>query len=180
MSMLGISYLNEIINKKNILNPAEILNELKREIIDSFSKNDSGEGRKDGMDIALYCLDKTNMKLTYSAANNGIYILRNNELIKLAPDKQPVGANPLQHKPFNQHEYTLLKDDFIISYSDGFADQFGGPQGKKYKYKQLQELLLEVKSKPIHAIPALLDGVFEKWKGQLEQVDDVLIVGVKI
>jgi len=120
------------------------------------------------------------MQLTYSAANNGLYIIRDNQLIKLNPDKQPVGANPLQHLNFSEHIFDLKRNDLIITYSDGFADQFGGKLGKKFKYKQLQELLIEIEKKPIQQAALLVDKVFETWKGKLEQVDDVLLVGVRV
>jgi len=180
MSMLGISYLNEIVNEKNFHKTSEIIDELKKSIINSLHKNDEKSGMKDGMDMALFSLDKINLKLNYSAANNGLYIIRKNKLIKLDADKQPVSASPKSHILFNEYAFDLEPDDFIITYSDGFADQFGGPKGKKFKYKQLQELLIQIQNKPINTIPTLLNNVFEKWKGSLEQVDDVLIVGVKV
>ena len=180
MSMLGITYLNEIINEKNILQPSLILDELKNSIINSLTSSDDGDSLKDGMDMTLYSLDKTNLKLNYSAANNGLYIIRDNQIIKLDPDKQPVGSNPRQELPFTDFTFDLKPNDFIVSYSDGFSDQFGGPKGKKYKYKQLQELLLELNNKSTDSIPLLLNSIFEKWKGSLEQVDDVLIIGVRV
>lgn len=180
MSMLGLSHLEKIIVEKNILAPADILNELKKQIIIAMNKSEEKGSMKDGMDMSLYCLDMKNNVLTYSAANNGIYIIRGKEIIKLEPEKQPVGPNPKEHLPFNQFEFKLMPNDMIVTYSDGFADQFGGLSGKKFKYKQLQELLLNVKDKPIHTIPTVLNTTFEKWKGKLEQVDDVLLIGIKV
>lgn len=180
MSMLGITYLNQIINEKRILQPSIILDELKNSIINSLTSSEDGESLKDGMDMTLYSLDKKNMKLNYSAANNGLYIIREREIIKLEADKQPVGANPKEHHSFTNYSFDLKPNDLIISYSDGFPDQFGGPKGKKYKYKQLQDLLIELNNKPIDTVPVLLNSIFEKWKGSLEQVDDVLIVGVRV
>ncbi|MBC7865071.1 MAG: SpoIIE family protein phosphatase [Bacteroidia bacterium] len=180
MSMLGISRLNEIVNEKDILSPAKILNELKSSIINSLSKTESGAGMQDGMDISLFCYDKRKMKLTYAAANNGIYIIREDKIISLEADKQPVGTSPREHMPFKESSFDLMESDLIVTYTDGFADQFGGPKGKKFKYKQLQQLLMEVKNKPVSVIPELMNRVFLKWKGKLEQVDDVLIVGVRI
>lgn len=180
MSMLGISYLEKIIMEKDMVNTADILNELKKQIIISMNKSEDKGSMKDGMDMSLYCVDLTSNRLTYSAANNGIYIIRNGEVLKLDPEKQPVGPNPREHIPFNQFEFTLLPNDFIITYSDGFADQFGGSNGKKFKYKQLQQLLIGLKDKPMNTIPNQLNSAFEKWKGKLEQVDDVLIIGLKV
>ena len=130
--------------------------------------------------MALYSLDTKNLKLTYSVANNGLYIIRDNNIIKLSPDKQSVSAGPRDHLMFSENSFNLKQNDFIITYSDGFADKFGGPKGKKYKYKQLQSLLIQIQNKPINTIPGLLNSVFEKWKGTLEHVDDVLIVGVRV
>ena len=180
MSILGISYLNEIMNEKKVLKPGLILDELKKSIINSLNKKDEGSGMKDGMDMSIYNLDLTNMKLTYSAANNGIYILRENQVIKLNPDKQPVSANPRDNINFTENSFDIKKGDLVITYSDGFADQFGGPKGKKFKSKQLMELLVQVHNKPTNTIPQLLNTSFEKWKGKLEQVDDVLIAGVRV
>lgn len=180
MSMLGVSYLNEIINEKNFSKTSDIMNELKKSIINSLGKNDTNEGMKDGMDMVIYTLDKKNLKLSYSAANNGLYIIRNNEIIKLSADKLSVSAGPMEHLLFNEFVFDLQLGDFIITYSDGFADQFGGPKGKKFKYKQLQELLIQLNSRPVSTIPSHLNSAFDKWKGGLEQVDDVLIIGVKV
>ena len=86
----------------------------------------------------------------------------------------------MEHLLFNEFDFDLQLGDFIITYSDGFADQFGGPKGKKFKYKQLQELLIQLNSKSMNTIPSHLNSAFDKWKGGLEQVDDVLIIGVKV
>lgn len=181
MSVLGMSLLNDIINKKNIVEPNEILNELRTSIINSLEKTDNHFVLKDGMDIVVYSIDKTNTTLKYAAANNGIYIIRANEIIKLNIDKIPVGAGPKENIPFKNYSFNLNKDDIIITYTDGFADQFGGPKGKKFKYKQLQELLVVINQKnKFDDFPNYLDDIFYKWKGKLEQIDDVLLVGIKI
>ncbi len=180
MSMLGISFLNEIVNEREVLNPAAILNELKSSIINSLTKSDRSEGMQDGMDISLYCLDKKRMRLTYASANNCIYVMRDKEITVLNPDKQPVGSSPKEHIPFTESSFEIQENDMIISFTDGFADQFGGPKGKKFKYTQLQKLMLEVRQRQMSAIPELMKGVFNKWKGNHEQVDDVLVIGVRV
>ncbi|MFN5460048.1 MAG: PP2C family protein-serine/threonine phosphatase [Bacteroidota bacterium] len=179
MSMLGISSLNEIINEKNILSPGKILDELRSSIVNSLSKSD-GDSMKDGMDLSLYCYDKRLKRITYAAANNGIYVVRDNSIIILNPDKQPVGASPTYERPFTEGTFDLKNDDLIITFTDGFADQFGGPKGKKFKYKQLQELIIQLKARPIYHVSELLNQSCLKWKGKLEQVDDVLIIGLKV
>ncbi len=178
MTMLGISFLDEIINEKNISDPAEILNILRDRIIGTLKQTGTAGESKDGMDIALCCLDKQSNLLTYSAANNSVYILRENKLQEYKPDKQPCG---FYHdlKPFTRHEVKLQTGDCIYTFSDGYADQFGGEKGKKFKYKKLEELLIATHTdfKKQHR---LLDRTFENWKGSFEQVDDILLIGVRV
>ena len=179
MSMLGIANLNEIINEKQIFSPAKILDELRNVIINSLTKTE-GDAMKDGMDLSLYCYDKRLKRITYAAANNGIYVVRDGTIIILNPDKQPVGESPTKDRPFSEGTFDLKSNDMILTFTDGFADQFGGPKGKKYKYKQLQELILELQKRPVYHMSELLNQAFMRWKGKLEQVDDVLLIGVKV
>jgi serine phosphatase RsbU (regulator of sigma subunit) len=179
MSMLGIANLNEIINEKQILSPAKILDELRNVIINSLTKTE-GDAMKDGMDLSLYCLDRRLKRITYAAANNGIYIIRDGSIIILNPDKQPIGESPTKDRPFNEGIFDLKSDDMILTFTDGFADQFGGPKGKKYKYKQMQDLVIQLQKRPLYQMSDILNHEFLKWKGKLEQVDDVLLIGVRV
>jgi len=178
MSLLNISVLNEVIIERGILQPDMILNETRREIIRSLNP-DGGDVSKDGMDCILCAFDLKNKKLRYAGANNFFYLLRNNEITVSLTDKMPVG---LTHKerPFTLHEIDLKENDRLYLVTDGFADQFGGPKGKKFKYKQLQQLILSNGSSSMEKQKELLDKEIENWRGNLEQVDDICIAGIKI
>ena len=119
--------------------------------------------------------------LNFAGAKNPLFLIRNNELIETKGDKQPVGfIDEGTPKPFTNHVIQLQKDDVIYTFTDGFADQFGGPNGKKFMYKQFKELLLSIVSLPMNDQKAKLNSVFEEWRGELEQLDDVLVIGVRI
>lgn len=180
MSMLNISCLNEAVNADKLLQPADILNATRKKIIRYLSNDGSLEGGKDGMDCSLLSFDFANKELSYSAANNPIWIVRKQELLVLAADKMPVGKYDRDTVPFSQHSMTLEKGDMIYTFTDGFADQFGGPKGKKFKYRALQELLLSVSEMPVQVQKQSLSAAFEHWKGELEQVDDVCVIGIRI
>lgn len=180
MSMLNISYLNESIIEKNIAAPNEILNHIREEIITSLNPEGSEEESKDGMDCILCAFDFTNNKLDYAAANNSFYIVRDKELISCPADKMPVGKSPKEHEPFTLKTVDLKKGDIVYTLTDGLPDQFGGPKGKKYKYKQLEELLVNNCHLPMDEQKDILSKSFESWKGNLEQVDDVLLIAIRI
>lgn len=198
MSIIGNSGLNDIVNSKNIHIPGDILNQLRDDVIHTLRQADMGHERKDGMDIALCNLDVTKNKLQYAGAFNSLWIVRKNienstlvksgEVVPYIPgvgevkaDKFPVGTFIGRDLvPFHNHEIELEKGDCIYIFTDGFADQFGGPKGKKYKYKHLLELLAANSGKPMTEQKALLRKAYLDWRGNLEQIDDVLIIGVRI
>ncbi|HRG01294.1 MAG TPA: SpoIIE family protein phosphatase [Bacteroidia bacterium] len=180
MSMLNISCLNEAIEGQKLLQPRDILNYTRSKIIKHLSNDGSEQGGKDGMDCSLICFDLINNKFSYSAANNPIWIVRNNELIELKPDKMPVGKHDRDSESFNQAEFELQKNDVVYTLTDGMPDQFGGPKGKKFMYKQLKELLLSLSSLPMNEQKEKLSSEFANWKSEMEQVDDVLIIGVRV
>lgn len=178
MSILNISSLEKSIETNN--SPAGILSETRKIIIERLKKDGSAEGGKDGMDASLIILNKEKTKLRYAAANNSVWILRHNEVIELTPDKMPVGKHDKDQIPFTEHEVILHKGDLIYSFTDGMPDQFGGPKGKKYKYTQLKTFLISVSNLPMQQQMEKLEAEFIHWKGDLEQVDDVCIIGVRI
>lgn len=180
MSMLNISCLNEAIEGQKLLQPKDILNYTRAKIIKHLSNDGSEQGGKDGMDCCLICFDLNNNKFSYSAANNPIWIVRNNELIELKPDKMPVGKHDRDSESFNQAEFELQKNDVVYTLTDGMQDQFGGPKGKKFMYKQLKELLLSLSNLPMNEQKEKLSSEFANWKSEMEQVDDVLIIGVRV
>lgn len=180
MSMLGHAFLEEIVNTREISDAAMILNQLRDEIINTLKqKGLTGEAR-DGMDISLVIIDRESGKLDYAGANNPLYLIRNGKLIKYEADKMPIGIHFISFTPFNNHQIDILKNDYLYLFSDGYADQFGGPKGKKFMYKPFQELLLRNHSKPMEIQKEILETEFEKWKGDREQVDDVMVIGMKI
>jgi len=179
MSLLNISILNEVMIEKKIARADLILNEARKDIIKSLNPTGSEES-KDGMDCILACFDFDNLKLEYAAANNSFYIVRDNQLITCSADKMPVGKSPRDTEPFTLHMVDLQKGDTVYMLTDGLPDQFGGPKGKKYKYKQLEDLLLTCYNKPLVEQKEILHTSFQNWKGNLEQVDDVLLIGIKI
>jgi serine phosphatase RsbU (regulator of sigma subunit) len=179
MTILGLSFLEEIIDSKSSENPAEVLDMLRDKIVNTLKQGARTDENKDGMDINLCCIDTTNNILHYAAANNSFYIVRNNELLEMKADKQPCGFfhHPV---PFTLHHVQLEKGDCIYTFTDGYPDQFGGPKGKKFRYKQFESMLLDNHNKPFRQQQQTLYDTFDKWKGDLEQVDDVLVIGVKI
>ncbi len=179
MTMLGLTFLDEIIEVKNQIHPEEILNRLRDKIINTLKQTATAGENKDGMDITVCCLDKENKTLTYSSANNSLYILRNGILNEYKGDKQPCGFYP-DPKPFTATEIKLESGDCVYTYTDGYADQFGGKSGKKFKYKQFKEMLVANHQYSFAEQKEKLNASIENWRGNLVQVDDILVIGVKI
>ena len=179
MSMLGISFLNDIVSSEQILSPAEILNRLRDKVVKELRQTGEAGGSKDGMDISLARLNLKNCELQWAGANNSLNLIRNGKMEEMKADKQPIGYHP-EMKRFTNHEIQLQKGDSIYIYSDGYADQFGGSNRKKFKYKQLEDLLIANNHLPLKEQKQILKGHFNEWKGLLEQVDDVCIFGVRI
>ncbi len=175
MSLLNISFLNEAIVEKGINAPHEILNHVRQRLIENFSS----EGARDGMDGVLVCFDKNKKEISYAAGHNAPILVTNGALAELPSDNMPVGlADRLD--TFKLEKINFVPGSILYLYTDGYADQFGGPKGKKFKYKQLNALLLENSSKPIKEQKLVFEKTFENWKGDLEQIDDVLLIGIKI
>lgn len=176
MSVLGLNLLAEIVENKRVEEPADILNELRSGIIYAFDREGKSSEHKDGMDISIVRIAKNERVFTYSAANNPVYHLTAEGLQELRGDRQPVGyAHDM--RAFAQHSVTYSPGDTIVLFTDGFADQFGGPKGKKFMYRPFKELL----EKSRNGDPEIaLNDAFEGWKRELEQVDDVCIVGIPL
>ncbi len=180
MSMLGSSLLNEIVLERNATEPAEILNMLRDKIINALKQKGAIGENQDGMDIVLFRMDKLHQTLTYSAANNPLWIIQEDKLMEYAYDKQPVGISIGERKSFNQKSIALRKGDCIYAFSDGFADQFGGSEGKKFKSKLFRNLLQSIHQLSMKEQKAIINKTFEDWKGIFEQIDDVCIIGIRI
>lgn len=195
MSLLNITSLEKAIETE--VNPDAILNHTRKTIIERLKKDGSVDGGKDGMDCSLLSLNKEKTKLKIAAAHNPVWIMRQiagpstssgaavvepveTTVIEIKADKMPVGKHDKQDVPFTLHEMDLLKGDVIYALSDGFPDQFGGPKGKKFMSKQLRELLQSISSKPMNEQKFILEKTFNEWVGNLEQVDDVCVVGIRV
>lgn len=175
MSLLNMGFLNEAIKEKGIEKPNEIFNYVRAKLIETMNS----EEQKDGMDGILLCYDELSEKYQYAAANNEPLLIRNEKIIELKKDKMPVGKGE-RLADFSTFDLELQKGDELYLYTDGYADQFGGQKGKKFMYKRLNELFLGAWNLSISEKKARVENTFSNWKGNLEQVDDVLVVGIKI
>ncbi len=176
MSLLSISFLNEAIGEKNITKPNEVFNYVRQKLIENISK----EGQKDGFDGVLLCMNQDTKEITYAAANNRpVVISAENKLMELASDRMPVGYGE-RKEDFSLHSIQLQKNDTLYLFTDGYADQFGGPKGKKLMYKKLHEFLINIADQPFETQTDALNTNFDSWKGNLEQVDDVCVIGLRV
>lgn len=173
MSLLNIGFLSEAINEKGISKPNEVLNYVRQKLTNTVSR----DGQKDGFDGILVCFEKN--KITYAAANNAPVLIKNDTFLELQADRMPVGVGE-RKQDFSLHSISMEQGDSLFLYTDGFADQFGGPRGKKFKYKQLNELLVVISSQSVTEQKEKLQTAFNSWRGDLEQVDDVCVIGIKI
>lgn len=184
MSLLCISYLNEVVKEQRVTKPNHIFNLVRDKIVSNFKTNENAE-RKDGMDAVICKINYDTNSLEYAAANNPIVILEpcdNNtyNFIELKADKMPVGVtHDGIYKPFTGGEYKLKPGSLIYTFTDGYADQFGGEKGKKFMYKQMRELFVEIATLPLKEQHDKLNDTIEKWKSGTEQVDDILIIGIR-
>ncbi|MFY9308470.1 MAG: tetratricopeptide repeat protein [Bacteroidia bacterium] len=178
MSMIGNTMLNEIVNGKGVVSPGEILKQLREGIIKSLKQTGSTGENQDGMDIALCSLDGN--ILEFAGANNPLWIISNGEFREIKADKQPIGIYYGETKPYTNHTVELRKGDCVYIFTDGYADQVGGSAEKKFKYKQLQELIVANHKLAMEQQKALYFDAIDKWKGNLEQVDDILLIGVRL
>jgi ligand-binding sensor domain-containing protein/serine phosphatase RsbU (regulator of sigma subunit) len=200
MSMLGIAFLKEIVQKEYMTQPAVILRRLRKEIVKSLKQRED-PNQKDGMDISLCTINLETLELQFAGANNPLYIVKsaighwplavdqgipeansqqpmaNSQLIELKGDKMPIGIHERMDN-FTLHTHQLQKGDCIYLFSDGMADQFGGPAGKKFKYKALKETILSGAWQPADRQKRMIELNFDEWKGRLEQVDDVTLLGI--
>jgi serine phosphatase RsbU (regulator of sigma subunit) len=175
MSLLNISFLNEAINEKGIQQPNHVFNYVRQKLIDNISK----EGQKDGFDGVLLCIDTQTNAISYAAANNApVLVTNNSEHQELPKDRMPVGIGE-KNDSFTLFDLQVAAADTLYLYTDGYADQFGGEKGKKFKYKQLNDLIFSNRTLDLTDQQKILKQRFEEWKGNLEQVDDVCVIGIK-
>ncbi|NOZ46711.1 MAG: SpoIIE family protein phosphatase, partial [Chlorobi bacterium] len=206
MSMLGMSFLNEIVLKSEVEQVDEILNSLRESVITSLKQTGKIDEAKDGMDLAMYVWDRSNNTIEFSGANNPLYYVRklNGEELKMLEnedesfvekggahngkyvlnqikaDKMPIGIYVKKDIPFTRHILHVEKDYTLYTFSDGYVDQFGGESGRKFMSKPFKKLLLDIQDKSMEEQCKILDKNIEDWKAGREQVDDILVFGIKI
>jgi serine phosphatase RsbU (regulator of sigma subunit) len=178
MSMLGITMLNELVSGKHVIMPDQIINELRQGVIKSLGQVVDQDTVKDGMDISVCLVDFKENILWFAGANNPLYLVRGGELIHYRADKMPVAIH-YKMQPFTLHKIDLQKGDAFYIFTDGYADQFGGPREKKFMSNQLKETLVSMSGEPMLKQGEKLDKIFEEWRGDSPQVDDVTLIGVR-
>ncbi len=179
MAMVGSSLLHQIIGQKKVSEPAEILGLLNEGIVEALQQKENES--HSGMDIALLCYNPKTREAQFAGANRPLYMVRNYGADSIQPDKLPIGGfRPDEDRKFSQRALSLQEGDRIYLYTDGYADQFGGPLGKKIMSKKFKDTLLSMHESPMSVQQESLAAFFDNWKGAYEQVDDVLVVGIKV
>ena len=181
ISIVNYNLLNKAVLEKDLNDPADILNYVNNQLIVALHQTYQESSVKDGMDISLCVINKKTLELKYAGANNPLYLIMNKELTQLNADKFPVGAF-IEEKiqTFGSQTVQLRNGDLIYLFSDGYADQFGGDNGKKFKYKQFKEILSQNQDQPMKEQLQILSNTLQNWQGKLEQVDDVLVIGIRV
>jgi serine phosphatase RsbU (regulator of sigma subunit) len=182
MSMMGMSFLNEITSMDDELHSDEILNQLRSQIVAALRQKGVEGESQDGMDMTLYILDSKKRTLEFSGANLPLYLFRNGELQIIQPDKMPIGISSKLNIPFSRNNLNLETGDSLYTFSDGYQDQFGGPKKKKFMIRNLRQLLCDIHTKPMTQQRILLKKCLDEWMGESNcgQVDDITIIGIKI
>jgi PAS domain S-box-containing protein len=178
MSMLGISFLNEIL-KTGFTKASDILEELRREVIKALKQDKQDSRQKDGMDIALCLINKNKPELQYAGAYNPLIIIRNNEIIEQKAVRNPIGIY-MKEKTFVNNTFELQKDDMVYIFSDGYADQFGGKHERKFTSKRFKKMLSEIAPKSINEQKEILESTLASWQNKIPQTDDIIVLGIKI
>ncbi len=180
LSMLGISSMNEIVNRSTELNPGKILAQLREVVIASMHQTGSRDEAQDGIEIALCVIDLKKLSMEYSGANRPLYLVRDGAVQHVRPDRMPIGIYEQDPLPFKKHNIKLKKGDSIYLFSDGYVDQLGGPLRKTFRAINFRKLLLEIQDQPMEKQKAILLENMALWQGEVEQIDDVLVMGIRI
>ena len=181
MSMLGIAFLNEIVNKSKSVQANSVLDQLRENIIDSLHQEYGVKGSKDGMDMALCIIDRETLKMQYAGAYNSVFVVREKEVHEIKADKMPIGIHAVKvDKGFANQEFELRKQDMLYLFSDGYVDQFGGEKGLKFKQKSFKDLLINISDKSMDNQKTEIEKTMEKWQGDHSQLDDMMIMGIRI
>jgi len=180
MSILGLSFLNEIVNKTVTPNANVILNQLRSELIRSLHQTGKCDETRDGIEMALCAIDFNQHKMQFSGAFRPLYIIRNNELIEYRGDPMPIGIYEHGEQSFSNTELEFLNDDIFYLFSDGYIDQLGGTERKTFRSRNFKNLLIEIHKLPLPEQKKILEKKFKEWKGEIEQIDDILVLGIKM
>jgi len=180
LSIMGISFLNEILSERGAMKASTILNLLRERVMKALHQRGHEEENKDAIDMALCVINFEERKLQYAGANNSMNHVRNKQLTEIKADKMPVGINAIEEDSFTNHTIRLMKDDMIYIFSDGFPDQFGGLKGKKFMYGPFKSLLTDISGYATDIQYNKLDDFLHDWMGKEPQVDDILVFGLKI
>lgn len=180
MSILGVAFLNEIVNKAVTIRANEILNQLCGQVIKSLHQTGKSDETRDGMEMALCVIDFGKQKLQYSGAFRPLYLIRDNELKEFKGDNMPIGIYEQEDQSFSNMEVLFKKNDIIYLFTDGYVDQLGGGERKTFRSENLKKLLIDIHNLPMHEQKKALEKNHEEWRGEIDQVDDILIVGIKM
>jgi phosphoserine phosphatase RsbU/P len=180
MTMVGTAFLNDILLMKSAVNANDILFQLREMVMRLLKQQGEEAEASDGMDISMIIINKKNNQIQFCGANNPMYLIRHDELITYKGDRMPIGIHLNFNLPFTNQLIDIQKGDMIYLFTDGYADQFGGVHNKKLRYKQFQEILLDLHKKPLNEQNRELSRTLDQWRGNNEQVDDILILGFKI
>jgi serine phosphatase RsbU (regulator of sigma subunit) len=178
MSILGIIFLNEITNYEPLMPSYKILNSLRERIMKTLNQTGKEAEQKDGMDLSLFVYNKDSHTLEFSGANNSMYHYRNGQLSIVKGNRMPIGVCGITEESFKRQTINLQKGDQVYIFTDGFVDQFGGENSEKLKYKRFRKLLSDIQSYNFDKQQQFLKQAFYDWKGNNEQVDDVLVIGI--
>ena len=180
MSVIGLNLFRQAVSGSKSTKPSEIISYIDSGLRKVFKKR-GGTAIMDGMDLSICNINLKKGEMIYAGVYNPIYYIRNGILNEIKADKKPIGHSVKDKEyKYNNHEVKLEKEDSIYLFSDGYADQFGGEQGKKYKYSRLRQFLLDINPTPMHDQGDLLSTEFEKWKNNLAQIDDVCLIGIRV
>jgi sigma-B regulation protein RsbU (phosphoserine phosphatase) len=179
MSILGVAYLNEILNQTVAIKANEILNQLRGQVIKSLHQTGKKDETRDGMEIALCVVDFKRRKLQYSGAFRPLYLIRDNVLKEFKGDSMPIGIYDYEESSFQNEELIFKENDIIYMFSDGYVDQLGGPDRKTFRSRNFKQLLINIHQKPLHEQKGILEKEYEEWRHGIGQIDDIMVMGIR-
>jgi phosphoserine phosphatase RsbU/P len=179
LSILGVSFLNEIVNKTVVIRANEILNQLRGQVIKALRQTGKNDKTRDGMEMALCVIDNNRQKLQFSGAFRPLYLIHDNELKEFRGDNMPIGIYQSEDASFTNTEIMFEKDDIVYLFTDGYVDQIGGPEMKTFRSENLKKLLIDIHNLTMNDQKKALEKNYQLWKGEGDQVDDVLMLGIR-